>query len=45
MFNPLGRMHSGRRPSSFSASRAVTSLTVLKTVDARAAARSMAKRG
>jgi hypothetical protein len=45
MFSPLGRMASGVRPSSFSASRAVTSLTVVNTVEACAAARSIANRG
>jgi hypothetical protein len=39
MFRPFGRIASGRRPSSRSASYAVTSDTVVNTVDACAAAR------
>jgi hypothetical protein len=45
MFSPLGKIASGARPSSFSASKLVTSLTVVKTVLACAAARSIANRG
>ena len=41
MFSPLGKIRSGLRPSSFSASKPVTSLTVVKTVQAWAAARSI----
>ena len=45
MFSPLGKIACGVRPSSFSASAAVTSLTVVKTVDACVAAFSIWKRG